>query len=99
MTSEEIPVALERHEQMLRSAQHQINELKEVQREIKKMNEVLISLTGEIKHTNVSLLGHDDRLTELEKIPSKRMDSVIAAAISALVGGILGFILSNIFIL
>lgn len=98
MVTEEIPVALERHEQMLRSVQHQVNELKEVQREIKKMNEVLINLTSEIKHTNVSLLCQDERLTELEKIPSKRMDALIAAALSALVGGVLGFILSNILI-
>ncbi len=42
MVTDEFPVVLERHEQMIRSVQKQIDELKAVQREIKAMNESLI---------------------------------------------------------
>ena len=54
MTNEDICSALGRHEQMLLSVQKQIDELKTVQSEIKVMNESLIEMTNEIKHTNAS---------------------------------------------
>lgn len=98
MSPEEYPVILERYGQQLISIQSQLNDLREVQREIKKMNEVLINLTSEIKFTNSSLIGHEKRLTTLEKRPAARYEQIVGAVVSALICGIIGYLLAKFLI-
>ena len=98
MNNEEIPVALERHEQMLRSVQKQIDELKSVQREIKVMNRSLIEITNEIKHTNASLLSCEDKISELQSAPGKKWEKVVISLISSVLCGIAGYALAKLFI-
>ena len=49
MMEPDIDIMLERHDQHIKSLQHQVDELKEVQHEIRTMNETLVTLTAEIK--------------------------------------------------
>ena len=98
MNPDEYPVALERHEQLLISLQAQLNDIKEVQTEIKKMNEALITLTNEMKNTNIALQGQEARLKSLEKVPLARYESIIAAVISSVVCGVIGFITAKFLI-
>ncbi len=97
MTNEEIPVALERHEQMLKSLQKQIDELKTVQREIKAMNESLIEITNEIKHTNASLLSCEGKINELQSAPSKRWESAVSTVITSILCGVIGYLMAGFF--
>ena len=98
MENEEFAVALERHEQMIRSVQHQLNELKAVSAEIKQMNAALIEMTNEIKHTNTSLLSCEEKISDLQKIPASRLEKLIGAVISALVCGVIGYVIARIFV-
>ena len=98
MENEEYAVALVRHEQMIKSVQHQLNELKAVSQEIKQMNAALIEMTNEIKHTNASLLSCEIKISDLQKIPATRLEKLIGAIVSAIVCGVIGYIVARIFV-
>lgn len=97
MSNDDLPVVLERHDQMLRSLQKQLDELKTVQREIKVMNESLIEITNEIKHTNASLLSCESKIGELQAAPGRRWEKLIAALLSSLLCGAAGYALARLF--
>ena len=97
MVTDEFPVVLERHEQMIRSVQKQIDELKAVQREIKAMNESLIEITNEMKHTNASLLSCEDSIAKLQSAPGQRWEKIIVSLISSLLCGAAGYALARLF--
>ena len=97
MTNEEFPVVLERHEQMLRSLQKQLDELKSVQREIKAMNESLIEITNEINHTNSSLSSCESKISELQSAPGRRWEKIAVSVISSVLCGIAGYALARLF--
>ena len=48
-------IVLERHEQRIRTIERDISDLKAVQAEIRTMNEALVTLATELKHTNEHL--------------------------------------------
>ena len=58
---EETEIILERHEQMLKVLERDIKDLKAVQSEIRTMNETLITLATELKHTNEHLARHEQK--------------------------------------
>lgn len=89
MTPLELEVRLENHDQHIKSMQHQIDELREVQGEIKVMSETLVTLTAEIKHTNAHLARHERQLEEIEHQPRMRLNQIITAIIAALAGALL----------
>ena len=90
MTFDEVALISERHEMQIKSLQHQINDIKEVTKEIKTMNETLIVLTEELKHTNNTLKSYDDRLDTLEVMPKNRWNTLVNAALTAVVSGLVG---------
>ena len=49
---EEAQIILERHEQRLNTIERDITDLKAVHTEIRAMNETLVTLATELKHTN-----------------------------------------------
>lgn len=93
---EEVCIVLERHDQHIKSLQHQVDDLKGVQSEIKVMNETLITLTNEIKHTNESLMRQEQKIEEIEKQPRARLNQIVTAIIAALAGGIITAVISAI---
>ena len=48
----DIEVIIERHEQRIKTLERDISAMKEVQAEIRLMNETLVTLANELKHTN-----------------------------------------------
>lgn len=88
MMEPDIDIMLERHDQHIKSLQHQVDELKEVQHEIRTMNETLVTLTAEIKHTNEHLARHERQLEEIEQQPKARLNQIVTAIIAALAGGL-----------
>ena len=95
MTFDEVALTSERHEMQIRSLQHQINEIKEVTKEIKTMNETLIVLTEELKHTNDTLQLHDSRLNALELIPKNRWNTLVNSLMTAMASGLVGYALAH----
>lgn len=93
---EEIQIILERHEQMIRTIERDISDLKAVQAEIRAMNESLVTLATELKHTNEHLERHEQKIVEMEGRPQARLSQIITAVISAIAGGIISMIISVI---
>ena len=94
---DETQIVLERHEQKINAIEKEISELKAVQSEIRSMNETLVTLATELKHTNEHLARHERRIEEMEGQPRARMQQIVTAIIAALAGGlvstVIGFII------
>lgn len=95
MTPDMASLAVERHEAQIKSLQHQIDDVKEVTKEIKTMSETLIVLTEELKHTNDTLRFHEGRINSLELTPKTRWNTVVNAALTAIVSGAVGYALAH----
>lgn len=93
---EDAYIVLERHEQKLTSLERDVKSLMEVQTEIRLMNETLISLASELKHTNQHLERHERKLEEIENQPKYRLNQIITAIIAAISGGVITYIISFI---
>jgi predicted nucleic acid-binding Zn-ribbon protein len=85
---EDINIILERHTQKLNTMERDISDLKAIQTEIRTMNETLVVLANELKHTNEHLACHDKKILSIEKEPHLHRQQIITAIASALAGGI-----------
>lgn len=94
---EEIQIILERHEQKLQSLEQDISDLKAVQTEIRSMNETLVTLATELKHTNEHLKRHEEKIDAIEQQPRLRLQQIGAAILTALAGGIITILLGRLF--
>ncbi|MFR1517316.1 MAG: hypothetical protein ACLSVG_00855 [Clostridia bacterium] len=90
----EINVILERYEQRLKILERDIRDLREVQAEIRSMNEALVTLATELKHTNEHLARHEQKIDAIENQPKQRMQQITTAIIAALAGGLISAIIS-----
>lgn len=86
---EDAQIVLERHEQRLKTLERDISDLKAVQAEIRTMNETLVTLATELKHTNEHLKRQEQKIDEIEDQPRIRMQQIITAIIAALAGGLI----------
>lgn len=93
---EETQIVLERHEQKINAIEKEISELKAVQSEIRSMNETLVTLATELKHTNEHLARHERKIEEMEDRPRVRMQQIVTAIIAALAGGLISAIIGLI---
>lgn len=84
---EEAQLILERHEQQLKTLERDISDLKAVQAEIRIMNETLVTLATELKHTNEHLARHEQKIDNIEGQPKMRLQQIVTAIIAALAGG------------
>ena len=90
---DETQIVLERHEQKINAIEKEISELKAVQSEIRSMNETLVTLATELKHTNEHLARHERKIEEMEGQPRARMQQIVTAIIAALAGGLISAII------
>lgn len=93
MTQEE-GIVLERHEGRLLLLEREMKELRSVQKEIRAMNESLVVLTNELRHTNEHMKSHGKRLGELERAPTARLREIITATVAALAAAIASLLFS-----
>lgn len=94
---EDINVILERHEQQLNILRRDVSDLREVQTEIRAMNETLVTLATELKHTNEHLARHEQKIDAIESQPKNRLQQIVTAIIAALAGGVISTVI-NLFI-
>ena len=83
---EDAQIVLERHEQRILTMERDISDLKAVQGEIRTMNEALVTLATELKHTNEHLARHEQKIDAIEGQPRMRMQQIVTAIIAALSG-------------
>ncbi len=81
-----VEVALERHEQKIKMIERELTSIKEVQSEIRLMNETLVTFASELKHTNEHLARHEQKIDAIEQTPKQRMAQIITAIIGAIAG-------------
>ena len=86
---EDAQIILERHEQRLKAIERDISDLKAVQTEIRTMNETLVTLATELKHTNEHLARHEQKIEAIEEQPRMRMQQIVTAIAAALAGGLI----------
>ena len=85
----DIEVIIERHEQRIKTLERDMSAMKEVQGEIRSMNETLVTLATELKHTNEHLARHERKIDEIDSVPKQRVQQIITAIIAALAGGVI----------
>lgn len=95
---EDIEVVLERHEQRIKTLERDISDLKAVQVEIRSMNETLVTLATELKHTNEHLRKHERKLDEIDNQPKQRLQQIVTAIIAALAGGLISAIIGLVIV-
>ena len=93
---EDTQIVLERHEQKLQTLERDIADLKAVQTEIRSMNETLVTLATELKHTNEHLARHEQKIDEMDRQPKQRMQQIVTAIIAALSGGLISAIIARL---
>ena len=93
---EDAQIILERHEQRLRTLERDVSEFKAVQAEIRTMNETLVTLATELKHTNEHLARHEQKIDNIEGQPRARMQQIVTAIIAALTGGLISAVIGMI---
>lgn len=93
---ENAQIVLERHEQRLRALERDISDLKAVQSEIRTMNETLVTLATELKHTNEHLKRHEQKIDAMERQPGMRLQQIVTAIIAALAGGLVSAVIGMI---
>ena len=86
---ENTQIVLERHEQRSQTMERELSDLKAVQTEIRSMNETLVMLATELKHTNEHLARHERKIDEMEGQPKARLQQIVTAVIAALAGGLI----------
>jgi len=94
----DIEVIIEGHEQRIKSLERDMNAMKEVQAEIRSMNETLVTLANEIKHTNEHLARHERKIDEMDALPRQRIQQIITAIIAALAGGLISTVIGMILV-
>ena len=92
----EFDVVIERHEQRLNTLERDMGAMKDVQNEIRTMNESLVTLANEMRHTNEHLARHERRIDEIDAMPRLRLQQTVTAVVSALAGGLISMIISLI---
>lgn len=95
---EEAHIVLERHDQQLKILERDISDLKAVQTEIRTMNEALVTLATELKHTNEHLARHEQKIDAIEAQPRMRMQQIVTAIIAALAGGLISAVIGLILV-
>jgi len=93
---EDAQIVLERHEQRLRSVERDLSDLKAVQAEIRTMNETLVTLATELKHTNEQLARNEQKIDAIESQPRTRMQQIVTAIVAALAGGFISTVVGMI---
>lgn len=90
---ENTEIVLERHEQRLKTLERDMKDLKAVHTEIRSMNETLVTLATELKHTNEHLARHEVKIDEIENRPYNRAQQVITAIIAAAAGALISAVI------
>ena len=94
---EQIEVVLAKHDQKIKGLEKEIAVLREVQAEIRTMNNALVTLATELKHINEHLRRNESKLDNIENAPRARAQAITTAVIAALAGGLISALIGILF--
>lgn len=94
----DVEVIIEGHEQRIKTLERDMSAMQEVQAEIRSMNETLVTLANELKHTNEHLARHERKIDEIDAAPRQRMQQIITAIIAALAGSLISTVIGMILV-
>lgn len=83
-------------ESSIKSAHHRIDSLEEMSKSIKDLAIATAQIATETKALREDYVKADERIEELEKKPIKRYETVITAILTALCGGVVGYLVALI---
>ncbi|MBC8586607.1 hypothetical protein [Youxingia wuxianensis] len=85
-------------EQREKSNSHRIDKLEGIAEAIHEQNSSIKELVSEIKRTNEHVTDHEDRLTDLERRPAQRWNTmtrtIFTTVVSTISGGIVGALIA-----
>ncbi len=90
-------VVLAKHDQKIKTLERELSVMREVQAEIRTMNEALVTLATELKHTNEHLRQNEKQLRALESAPRARAEKITLAVIAALATGLITALIGILF--
>lgn len=83
-------------EQSIKSAHHRIDNLEKIADSMHEMSISTNQTVTEIKALREDFKKVDERIDKLEEKPIKRYDTIVTAIITAICGGVIGYLLSLI---
>ncbi len=89
MTNEEIVERITAVEQAVKSAQHQLDEQKELTNSIHE-------LASEVRFMRSDINKMQTDIDEIKAKPTKRYELIVTTIITALLSGIIGFVISTV---
>lgn len=93
---DDVQIVLERHAYRLKALEQEMSDMKAVQAEIRAMNETLVTLATELKHTNEHLARHEQKIDAIESQPKQRLQQIVTAIIAALAGVLISTVIGTI---
>ena len=90
----EIVERLTAGESSIKSAHHRIDELQEMHKTIKDLAVATAQIAAETKALREDYNKADKEIQELKEKPTKRYETVVTAILTALCGGVVGYLLS-----
>lgn len=94
-------ICLERQkvmEERLGRDKERLERLEKLYDAINIQNTNIEKLVIELRHINSDLSSHEERITAIEEKPQSRLSQVVSSVISALTGGIISIIISQLFL-
>lgn len=83
-------------EASIKSAHHRIDGLQEMSKDIKELATATAQIATETKALREDYLKVDKRIETLESKPGRRYETFVTACLTAVAGGIVGYLLSLI---
>ena len=103
MTETQIAVALTEARKDIGSLKHRVEDLEELTHSINELAVSVKELATQVSNNNSRMDSYErslnslgERIGELEKNPAKKWENLSSVIVTALVSGVIGFILSNI---
>lgn len=92
----EIWERLTRGEQSIKSAHHRIDSLEKLAESVNNLAISTSKIADETKKLREDYAKADERIEELEEKPMKRYETVVTAILTAICGGVVGYLISLI---
>lgn len=93
MSDEDIRIALAEQKKEIGSLKHRMDEVEEIVRVVHQLTQEMVGLTKEVGFMNQNLTQLTLKVSDLEKTPVRRWDSLITGLIGAAAGAFMTFIL------
>ena len=100
MTEQQIAQMIAKHEERLATHERRITKNEDVTEQIHKLTSCVESLTNEVRKQNErierNLDSHGERIGELEKKGSKKLDNIVSTIVTVAITAVLMYFLGNL---